>query len=172
MTALSRVRVLVIVALVLSVLMAPMASAAPQTWGNCGPSAASDKVARTFQLGPVVIGPPPGPAPLLCGTLGQGVRHIIDRHEKEWEYFAGVAGEAGNWRYAADWAIEQVLVRPMPGSPVFNPGNNTWGYTAPIEIRDRQNRVRDVWWPLVIVAGQDGKILTAIPRHRHPEEIG
>jgi hypothetical protein len=168
MTLFLRFRVLAVVVLALSLLGSPVASADPQTWGNCGPAFPPDKVARTFQLGPVVIGPPPGPATLYCGTPGQGERHIEANHGKEWEYFGSVVGEVGNWRYAADWAIEQVLARPMPGYPIFDASNNSWSYTAPIEIRDHANQVRDVWYPIVAIAGQDGKVLTAIPRHRAP----
>lgn len=62
--------------------------------------------------------PAPGPqvtATLFCGNDRYGYRHIATGHGMDWQNIAFYTGE--NWRFLADFAIEQILTVPEPGYP-------------------------------------------------------
>jgi hypothetical protein len=163
-----RVRSLVILTLIaLSVVLveAPIGRATPaassQVWAACGTNSPPDKLVRLFPRSTFVPGPAGTSSPLLCGTEAFGFRHVSSRHGPDWQNIAVYTGE--NWRDLADFAIEQVFTVPQPGYPRYNDKNDTWAFKAPLEIRDGDGRVRDVYHPVVVVAGSDGKVITAYP---------
>lgn len=81
----------------------------------------------------------------------------------QWQTLAATTGS--NWRDFADFAIEQILKAPEPGSPNYDRARNTWTYRAPVQPIDRNGVVRDTYRPFVVVANQDAKIITAYPAH-------
>jgi hypothetical protein len=157
--------VVAFVALSLTLLGPPIAvsaSAAPAAvWAACGASSPPEKVVRVFPRTAFVPGPAGTSSTLLCGTEGFGYRHVAARHGQDWQTVALYTG--GNWRDLADFAIEQTLRAPHPGYPRHNDKNDTWVFKAPLEIRDSEGRVRDVYHPVVVVAGGDGKLITTYP---------
>lgn len=157
--------VLPLLLLAVTVVGAPAAHAAPnaptEVWAACGASSPPDKVLRVFPRTTFASGPFGNTSVLLCGTDGFGYRHVAARHRQDWQYIAAYTG--GNWRDLADFAIEQILRVPQPGYPRYNAKNDTWVFKAPLEIRDRDGRVRDVYYPNVVVAAADGKIITTFP---------
>lgn len=131
-----------------------------EIWAACGRSAPEDKVVRVFPRKP----PAPGPqvsAVLLCGSDRYGYRHIAGNHGMDWQNIAFYTGE--NWRFLADFAIEQILTFPEPGYPTYRKDNDTWTYRAPLEIRDSSGQVRATYRPVISVSARDGKIITAFP---------
>lgn len=152
-------------ALFLALLSTPPASAAParpvEVWAACGASSPAEKVVRVFPRPASNGGPPAGTSALLCGDANNGYRHLSDGHGADWQALAVYTGE--NWRDMADFAITQILAAPQPGYPQFVAKNNSWRYKAPVEIKDGQDQVHDMYWPVVAIAAQDGKILTAYP---------
>ncbi|WP_345412884.1 hypothetical protein [Actinomycetospora chlora] len=157
--------VLAFVALSLFLVEAPSAgatsAASSQVWAARGTSSPAEKLVRLFPRASFVPGPAGTNSPLSCGTEAFGYRHISNRHGSDWQNIAVYTGE--NWRDLADFAIEQILTAPQPGYPRYNDKNDTWAFTAPLEIRDGDGRVRDVYHPVVVVAGSDGKVITAYP---------
>lgn len=132
-----------------------------EVWAACGTSSPPDKVVRVFPRPAFAPGPSGQSSALLCGTQNFGYRHVSSRHGQDWQNIAVYTGE--NWRDLTDFAIEQVLTVPQPGYPRYNLKNDTWAFKAPLEIRDGQGQVRAVYYPVVVVAGADGKIVTAYP---------
>ncbi|MEJ2862832.1 hypothetical protein [Actinomycetospora flava] len=132
-----------------------------EVWAACGASSQPEKVVRVFPRPVFVPGPDGQASALLCGTEGFGYRHVSSRHGQDWQNIALYTGE--NWRDLTDFAIEQTLRVPQTGYPRHNIKNDTWAFKAPLEIRDGQGQVRAVYYPLVVVAGGDGKIVTAYP---------
>ena len=128
-------------------------------WAACGMHDPVGKVVRTFpRNGAPGAG---GNSNLLCGTEGFGYRHIKARHMQDWQNLAGVVGS--DWRSFTDWAVEQILKAPEPGSPVYDKARDTWTYRAPVQIRDSNGKVVDTYRPIVAIANQDQKIITAYP---------
>ncbi|GAB3061271.1 hypothetical protein GCM10027079_29730 [Sediminivirga luteola] len=105
-------------------------------------------------------GLPSGTSYLRCGNDAWGLRHIDLRHSSDWGTIASRVG--GDWESFADWAVGVILSAPESAS--YNSGNDTYGYTAPIEIRDPSGEVVGNYRPLVSVAAGSGNIITAFPR--------
>ncbi|MGW0663399.1 hypothetical protein [Streptodolium elevatio] len=128
------------------------------TWAGCGVSDDKHKLVRTFSKS----GGPGGPSAYLrCGSENWGYRHIKARHIQDWENLAAMAGD--NWRAFADWAMEQIL--KVPGSVDYRDSNDTWSFSAPIQIKRADGSVVATYHPLVSVANDSKNIITAYPRH-------
>lgn len=127
------------------------------TWAGCGVSDDNHKLVRTFAKSG---GPGGASAYLRCGSENWGYRHIKARHIQDWENLAAMAGD--NWRSFADWAVEQIL--KAPGSVDYRESNDTWSFTAPIQIKRADGSVVATYHPLVSVANDSKNIITAYPR--------
>ena len=136
-------------------------SVSTEVWAACGTSSPPEKLVRTFPRPVFVPGPSGQASALLCGSENFGYRHVSSRHGQDWQNIAAYTGE--NWRDLTDFAIEQTLRVPQPGYPRHNLKNDTWAFKAPLEIRDDRGQVRATYYPTVVVAGGDGKIITAYP---------
>ncbi|MBB6119009.1 hypothetical protein [Nocardiopsis algeriensis] len=128
-----------------------------QTWAACGARDDSHKLVRTFTKNG---GPSGKSAYLKCGSQGWGYRHIKDRHMDDWNNIAAQIGD--NWRSFADFAIEQILIAPESVS--YRAGNDTYAFTAPVQIRDGDGNVVRTYRPVVSVANESRNIITAYPR--------
>jgi hypothetical protein len=128
-----------------------------QTWAACGMRDDNHKLVRTFTKNG---GPSGQSAYLKCGSSGWGYRHIQDRHMGDWNNIAVQIGD--NWRSFADFAIEQILIAPE--SATYKSGNDTYAFTAPVQIRDSDGNVVSTYRPLVSVANESRNIITAYPR--------
>lgn len=128
-----------------------------QTWAVCGVQDNNSKLVRTFTK---KGGPSGNSAYLKCGSPGWGYRHIKDRHMDDWDNIAVRMGD--NWRSFADFAIEQILIAPE--SAAYKTGNDTYAFTAPVQIRDSDGNVVSTYRPIVSVANESRNIITAYPR--------
>lgn len=128
-----------------------------QVWVACGVQDDNHKLVRTFTKNG---GPSGRSAYLKCGSSGWGYRHIQDRHMGDWNNIAVQIGD--NWRSFADFAIEQILIAPE--SATYKSGNDTYAFTAPVQIRDSDGNVVSTYRPLVSVADESRNIITAYPR--------
>lgn len=126
-----------------------------EIWAGCGIRDSSDKRVRTFRRGAT------GEAYLYCGSVNYGYRHLVARnHDDEWAAYASLWPV--NWRTYADWAIAQVLA--APASVTYRASNQTYAYTAPVELRNGQGVLIKVHHPIVVVASASKRIITAYPR--------
>ncbi|WP_157605280.1 MULTISPECIES: hypothetical protein [unclassified Plantibacter] len=105
---------------------------------------------------------PAGVATLKCGIGtedGWGWNHIAYGHTSDWTIVAAPAG--GSWDQIAQWAIEQTLLAPRN---VTTQSNETYRYTAPVQIRDaRTGEVAEEWLVLVSFGRVNQNIITAYP---------
>ena len=92
----------------------------PAVWGACPQDGAKDigKVIRTWHGGP--YGPPEnqlgaGDITLKCGTENVGFRHIVNRHDPQWQTLADIEGR--NWRDIADMALTKNITNPDQTAP-------------------------------------------------------
>jgi len=105
---------------------------------------------------------PSGVATLKCGIGtedGWGWSHIAYGHTSDWSVVA--APTPGTWDQMAQWAIEQTLLAPAAAKAQKN---ETYRYTAPVEIRDSQTgEVAAEWLVLVSFGRVNQNIITAYP---------
>ena len=139
---------------VLTACGSPAAGAAhAATWTACGGADAQTHVVRQFpRVREVVAGEsiPAGTTALLCGDQGYGYRHILRRHQGDWDREPGAGGD---WSAAADRAIAAALRDPQRVD--FRSSNDTFCYSRPLAAG------RDV--AIVVVRSSDGAIITAYP---------
>lgn len=105
---------------------------------------------------------PNGVARLICGTSGYGWRHIAARHGQDYQNIVTKYQLGRSWNDFAMWAMSTTV--GAPASAPVNPYNNTWGYTAPIQIKNNKGQVVRTYSMLVSVSRSDEKIITAFPR--------
>lgn len=105
---------------------------------------------------------PAGVAKLVCGTAGYGWRHIAQRHGQDYQNIVNKYQLGQSWQDFAKWAMSTTVGAPQ-SAPV-NTSNNTWSYTAPIQIRNKQGQVVRTYSMLVAISRSDEKIITAYPR--------
>ncbi|MDQ1123455.1 hypothetical protein QE412_002028 [Microbacterium trichothecenolyticum] len=104
---------------------------------------------------------PNGVAKLVCGNSQFGWRHIAGRHGQDYQNIVTKYRLGRSWDDFAKWAMSTTVGAPQ-AAPVRN--NNTWGYTAPIQIKNKQGQVVRTYSMLVSVSRSDEKIITAFPR--------
>lgn len=105
-------------------------------------------------------GGPGDAAYLRCGSdTNWGLRHIEDRHEADWGNRAAVVGAA--WDDMADFCIGQTLL--APSSVTYRANNDTWRFSAPIQIRDVSGQVIARFTTAVVVADNSENIITSFP---------
>lgn len=105
-------------------------------------------------------GLPSGVSRMRCGSSSWGLRHVDLRHSSQWETIAARVG--GQWEDFMSWAVRQILYAPE--SATYRSQNDTWSYTAPLEIRDNQGNVVGRYRPLVSIAAGSGNVITTYPR--------
>lgn len=105
---------------------------------------------------------PDGVAKLVCGNYSYGWRHIADRHGQDYQNIVTKYQLGRSWDDFAKWAMSTTVGAPQ--SAPINSSNNTWSYTAPIEIKNNQGQVVRTYSMRVAVSRSDEKIITAFPR--------
>lgn len=120
----------------------------PTEWAACGSGTAPAAVVDTYAR----AGSPDlaaGSSRLQCGNAKYGFRHILIRHTADWQQ-AAARGGAVDWERFTDGALTELLA--APDSVDCDKRRNTCAYrgTTPVEA-------------VVVVARQDGKVITAYP---------
>lgn len=99
---------------------------------------------------------------LYCGDDKYGLQHIMKRHLQDWENVTWPS--AGNWRYLADYSIGATL--GYPELVKYNQNNDTFSLFRKIYTQDG----RYAFTTRVVISASDGKIITAFPQTRWPNE--
>lgn len=102
-----------------------------------------------------------GVAYRMCGVGGRpgwGWRHIASEHANDWAK-AG-ANFDGSWSDFAVWAIYGIV--GSPSSVTYQPVNNSYLYTAPVQVW-KGGRLITTYMPKVSIAKGTWRILTAFP---------
>ncbi len=121
-----------------------------RAWLTCDAAAAPETVVQQL----------PGPVYLECGDDRFGWRHIVSRHQADWQEVAAVTGR--DWRSVADAAIEQVLRAPQAVVP--RASNDTNCYSRVIELVDARTGAAAGSTVVRVVAGvSDHTLVTAFP---------
>lgn len=111
-----------------------------------------------------------GPAPsgyssMRCGTTvgnGYGLRHIEHHHASQWQHKADYIRTT--WEDLLDGSVAQTLAGPS--QVTYRSNNNTYKYVAPIQLwaaGPLGPYLVNEFNTNVIVAAQDGKIISAYP---------
>lgn len=126
----------------------PADSAPPTEWAACGSATAPASVVDTYAraTSAALTG---GSSRLQCGNAKYGFRHILLRHTADWQQAAARAG-AADWERFTDGVLTGVLA--APDSVDCDKARNTCAFHGvdPVES-------------VVVVARQDGKVITAYP---------
>ncbi|MFK4731629.1 hypothetical protein ROT00_18205 [Agromyces mediolanus] len=105
---------------------------------------------------------PNGVGVLLCGNSGFGWRHISARHGGDWQTIVTKYKLGGTWDKFAKWAMSGTLAQPL--SARYNSGNDTYRYTAVLQIRSYNSAATTRSYTIVVpVGGQNNRIVTAYP---------
>ncbi len=121
-----------------------------RAWVTCEGSAGADTVVQQL----------PGPVYLKCGNERFGWRHIVVRHETDWQAVAAPTGR--DWREVADAAIEAVLRAPQATVP--RESNDTNCYSRVVELVDGRSGTTVGSTVVRVVAGVTSRTLvTAFP---------
>lgn len=126
----------------------PAAPEPPTEWAACASRTAPTSVVDTYaraQSATLAA----GSSRLQCGNAKYGFRHILVRHTEDWQQAAARAG-AADWERFTDGVLAGVLA--APDSVDCDKGRNTCAFHGvdPVES-------------VVVVARQDGKVITAYP---------
>ncbi|TQS44521.1 hypothetical protein [Cryptosporangium phraense] len=132
-------------------------------WRPCGWRTSENKIVRTFDRyradvpGHFLRG---GKSNLLCGNKRFGYRHILHRHQAEWEQAAFLVRR--NWRDVADFSIATVV--RDPDQVTYNPKVKTYCFSRVVYLVNKNNaRTVGTNIPRVVVAESTKRIITAFP---------
>lgn len=125
---------------------------AQDTWSACAIGSAAVTVVSSYPR----AGVPhlaAGPSGLHCGTQRYGLRHIVIRHLVDWQDAASDAGSE-DWAQFTHEVLTQVL--GAPASVHCDDRRNTCAFG--------RDSLADAGTAVVVVARQDGKVITAYPK--------
>jgi hypothetical protein len=125
------------------------AAAGSAAWA-CAAGAANITVVHQYTHAPADVGAehlPGGGTALLCGTPGYGYRHILSRHQGDWQHTG-----RGDWSVLADGAVALALGQPERVG--FRASNDTFCYS---------HTLPDGEVTTVVIRPSDGAIITAYP---------
>lgn len=137
---------------------------AAAVWGACAASTPATKEVTQFPRRAVFSrqGKPlaAGTSELFCGNSSYGYNHIYLNHRTEWEQKASLTNQ--NWRDVADLSMREGLINP--NAVTYDAARNTFCFSRLIYLyRTNDNAIVGTMNPRTIVAGQDGKVITAFP---------
>lgn len=126
----------------------PADAAPPTEWAACASRTAPTSVVDTYARAQsaTLSG---GTSRLQCGNAKYGFRHILVRHTEDWQQAAARAG-AADWERFTDGVLTQVLA--APDSVDCDRSRNTCAFHGVDPVAS-----------VVVVARQDGKVITAYP---------
>lgn len=118
-------------------------------WAACRSDSAAVSVVDTYARA-ATRGLAAGSTRLQCGNAKYGFRHMLIRHTKDWQDAAAHAGVA-DWQRFTDSVVTGVLA--APDSVACANSRNTCAFhgSDPVDA-------------VVVVARQDGKVITAYPK--------
>jgi hypothetical protein len=107
---------------------------------------------------------PDGVAVIYCGNAtGFGWRHIVAEHSSDWNNIVTKYGLGGTWQQFALWAISGTV--GQPASAPHDGGNDTYRYTAVVQIKDYQSKaIARTYTVTVPVGAKNDRVITAFPR--------
>lgn len=143
----------------------------PQAWSTCyGDSGSKVARAKPFHRRATLTydghSMPEGTSQMYCGwhdhnsDKGEGMKHIEARHADEWEDI----DPSWQWKNNADVSMQEALENPI--GTEYRPSNDTFTYCGVLAGRDpgRSGKPTGQFkFVNVVVAAQDGKIITAYP---------
>jgi hypothetical protein len=125
------------------------ATAGTGAWA-CAGGAPDTTVVHQYTHAPAQVGSeylPSGGTALLCGSPGYGFRHILSRHQGDWQHTG-----SGDWSMLADDAVAVALGQPERVG--YRASNGTFCYS---------HALPDGEVTTVVIRPSDGAIITAYP---------